>query len=256
MLNIGDISGKKFMASGRPIPPDGDIISHIHRLYPEYAANVDEVFGFVPEPLRLYGGRPPGWGTGLSDRQIARLRDCGIGFGLNLTNHFFNDEAYAEALPTLRRLYVEGTSITCTNDQLAERLRSDFPKYKLKASVLKHLNTKAKLDAALNLYDYAVMSNRLSDDEEFLVSLENKSRILPWAVVWCAYSCRRLLCWPSASKQWMGMANARMSEADLQLCDQLRESFPPRAFRLDAPKFAGFTRFKLGMPSINIKLVQ
>jgi hypothetical protein len=256
VLNIGDISGKRFMVSGRPIPPDGDIITHLHRLYPEYAANIDEVFGFVPERLRLYSGRPPGWDNGLSDQQLARLRDRGIGFSLNLTNHLFRDEAYAEALPTLQRLHVEGNSITCTNDKLAQRLRNDFPKFKLKASVLKHLDTKAKLDAALKLFDYTIMPNHLSDNEEFLSSLENKSRIVPWAVVWCAYSCERLVCWPSASKQWMGVPNAAMSPTEARECREIRNSTSPMAFRLDLPKFADFTRFKLGMPSCNIKQVK
>jgi len=256
VLNIGNITGKKFTASARTFPPEGDVIAHIRRFFPEYAANVDEIFGFAPERLRLYGGRPPGWDPGTSDKSLARLRDFGIGFGLNLTNHYFNDEAYAEALPTLRRLHVEGNSVTCTNDELARRLRNDFPLFKLKASVLKHLNTKEKLNEALQLYDYAVVPNHLSDDEAFLTSLENKPRIVVWAVVWCAYTCKRLACWPSASKQWMGMDSPMMPAAGSRMCDYTRETQPPMAFRLDLPKFSGFTRFKLGMPSIRIEQVK
>jgi len=54
----------------------------------------------------------------------------------------------------------------------------------------------------------------------------------------------------------MGMANATMSEAAVRVCSDFRENTPPMAFRLDLPKFAGFTRFKLGMPSARIQRVK
>lgn len=256
MLDIGDITGKKFMASGRFIPCDSDPIAMIRKLWPEYAAGVDEVYGFAPEQLRLYGGRGPGMDDGLSDRQLAYLRERGIVFSMNLTNHHFNEEAYAEALPTLRRLHVDGNSIVCTNDTLAQRLRNDFPKYKLKASVLKHLNTKARIDAALQLYDSVVVPIFLSDNEAFLQSLEQKDRIVPWATAWCAYTCRQWTCWHIASNKWMRVGEQNQPDPVERRCQECRAKTVPMAFRLDQPRVAGYTRFKLAQPSARIQHVQ
>lgn len=256
MLQIGDTSDKHFMASGRFIPLDEDPVAWIRHLWPEYASRVDEVYGFVPEQLRLYGGRPPGLDNGLSDRQIACLRDHGIGFSLNLTNHYFNDEAYREARQTLQRLHVDGNSIVCTNDRLAERLRADFPRFRLKASVLKHLNTKAKLEAALELYDRVVVPIFLSDDESFLQSLEPKDRIVPWATCFCAYNCREWTCWASTSRKWMGVSPTGRTEVAIRRCLERHAAAVPLAFNLDASCFAGYKRFKLAQPSARIKRVQ
>ncbi len=256
MLDIGDISGKRFMASGRCIPNDQDLLTCINRLWPEYAPGIDEVFGFLPEPLRLYGGRAPAIDDGLSNRQLACLRDHGMIFSLNLTNHYFDDEAYTEALPTLRRIHYEGTNIVCANNTLAERVKNDFPKIKVKASVLRNVNTKAKIEKALELYDSVVLPMPLSDDEEFLRSLDHKDRIVPWATCWCGYYCHQWTCWIVASRKWMGFGEPFQPAALKRSCQKFQAGTSPLAFRLDAPKFAGYTRFKLGQPSNLVRHVQ
>jgi len=55
--------------------------------------------------------------------------------------------------------------VVCQNDKLAGHIKGDFPRYTLRASMIKGLDTGEKIEAALELYDYVTLPVRHSDNE-------------------------------------------------------------------------------------------
>ena len=173
--------------------------SFLARHYPDVPlAQVDSVFGFAG-PCSLYGGRPY-FGRELSDRDIETLYELGIGLRLPLTNHYVDDEEYDRCADFLQRYHRPGNSAIVVCDRLAERLRADFPAYRLEASVIKNVDDERKLARALERYDTVVLPMERNDDLDFLARIGPKDRLRLFANAGCAYNCPAHSCYRNISR--------------------------------------------------------
>lgn len=234
--------GLTFSVSSREMMQDIDIIDYL-RIYYMYCNldQIESVFGNTILPSRLYGGRAPKDQYALNDDHLARLSDHGIHLALTLTNHYFDEQAYKETLPLLEKHHKAGNSIICTNDNLARRLKHDFPLYELKASIIKNINTPEKINRALDLYHSLTLPMDKNDDDEFLNSIPEKHRIILFANANCAYTCPDRTCYLGISQKTFGKpVTSSCSKGRIPRLDKGKVFF-------DVKKFSemGFTRFKL-----------
>jgi len=188
-----------FTVSARGKNPQVPVFGFLRRKYGNLRLNeIESLFGFV-ERCTLYGGRvfrkPE-----LSDRDVMQLNNAGIGLRIPLTNHYATLEEYKESFPLLRKFHREGNSIITTNDELAQWVRQDFPRYRLDASVIKNINSHRKLKAALKIYDSVVLPMPSNEDKEFLQSVQDKSRVILFANAGCAFTCPSRICYASFSE--------------------------------------------------------
>ena len=204
---------------------------------------IDSFFGFT-EASTLYGGRFF-YSTELSRYDVRSLYGMNINVRLPLPNHHASPEEYEENLPFLEKYHRKGNSLIITNDELAGWIRTDFPNYKLEASVIKNINSLAKVEAAFMTYDTVILPMSSNDDEELLKAIENKKDITLFANAGCAYTCPSKICYPSISK-----AN-KTGDHDLFRCSQKlkeRNTIGMYDFDLDHLQDLGFERFKLLRP--------
>jgi hypothetical protein len=145
---------------------------------------IDSVFGFL-EKSTLYGGRPF-TEPQISDADVNKLYSVGIGVRIPLTNHYAEPEEYQESLPLLEKYHRDGNAVIVTNDNLARWIRTDFPKYKIEASVIKNIDSCDEIEKAFELYDTVVLPMKLNEDIDFLTQIENKARITLFANAGCA----------------------------------------------------------------------
>jgi hypothetical protein len=201
---------------------------------------IDSFFGFTTHTT-LYGGRI--WGhTELSEYDIRSMYNMDINLRLPLTNHHISREEYEENIPFLEKYYRPGNSVIITNDDLARWIREDFPAYRLEASVIKNIKSLKKIDEAEELYDTVILPMSCNEDEDFLLSIQNKQIITLFANAGCALTCPSKICYPSISK-----AN-KVGDNSLFQCSQklkYRELLGMLDFDLDYLQSLGFTRFKL-----------
>jgi len=205
--------------------------------------DVVAVFGFVKSFSPLYGGRLHLDSNSLSYSDVDHLHSKGIAMSLTLSNHYYSEEKYQESLPILERLYRKGNSIVITNDDLAKRLRKDFPDYTLKASVIKMIKTQEEIEKNLQLYDYVTLDPKLNDQEEFLQSLTHKEKIILFGSIYCLYHCPNSICY-----QWFSDYMGSGKNPKDQPCTnkhRIKEVRTLTRFNLNDPKFQGFTLFKL-----------
>lgn len=204
---------------------------------------INSFFGFT-EACTLYGGRFFG-GTELSRYDIRSMYKMDINLRLPLTNHHASPEEYEEYRPFLEKYHRPGNSLIITNDELAGWIRTDFPEYRLEASVIKNIDNLKKVDAAFKIYDTVILPMASNNDEEFLKSLDRKEDITLFANAGCALTCPSKICYPSISK-----AN-KVGDKDLFQCSQkLKERNTIGMFDFDLEKLRsmGFERFKLLRP--------
>jgi hypothetical protein len=201
---------------------------------------IDSFFGFTTYSS-LYGGRI--WNsTEISAYDIRSMYKMDINLRLPLTNHHASREEYEENIPFLEKYYRPGNSIIVTNDDLARWIRTDFPDYRIEASVIKNIKTLKKIDQAAKIYDTVILPMTCNEDESLLNSIEDKSIITLFANAGCALTCPSRICYPSISK-----AN-KTKDASLFQCSQKlknRELIGMIDFDLDHLQSMGFTRFKL-----------
>lgn len=204
---------------------------------------IDSFFGFT-EGSTLYGGRFFSR-TELSRYDVRTLYKMNIHVRLPLTNHFATKEEYKESQPFLEQYYRPGNSLIITNDKLAKWIRSDFPDYRLEASVIKNINTLKKVDDAFAIYDTVILPMTSNDDEELLKAIDNKKNITLFANAGCAYTCPSKICYPSISK-----ANKIGDQSLFQCSQKLKErnTIGMYDFDLDYLQSLGFERFKLLRP--------
>ena len=230
--------------SARGKPAAVPIQKFINKNYSEYPLEqIDSFFGFT-EKTTLYGGRFFAT-TELSRYDVRSLYKLGINVRLPLTNHEVTAEEYEENLPFLEQYHRPGNSLIITNDDFAQWVRSDFPDYRLEASVIKNINTVRKVDAAFELYDTVILPMISNDDEAFLISIENKKDVTLFANAGCAYTCPARICYPSISQ-----AN-KIGDNSLFQCSQKlkeRNMIGMYDFDLDYLQSLGFERFKLLRP--------
>ena len=204
---------------------------------------IDSFFGFT-EVSTLYGGRVFSK-TELSRYDVRSLYKMNISVRLPLTNHFVTKEEYKENQPFLEKYHRPGNSLIITNDDLAKWVRSDFPDYRLEASVIKNINSLKKVDDAFVIYDTVILPMASNDDEKLLKAIDNKKNITLFANAGCAYTCPSKICYPSVSK-----AN-KEGDHNLFQCSQKmkeRNTIGMIDFDLDYLQSLGFERFKLLRP--------
>ena len=200
---------------------------------------LESVWGFL-EPCTLYGGREFDRPQ-LSDFDIRVLNGAGIGLRIPLTNHFFTQHDYEKSLWLLDKYHLPLNSLIITNDELALRVKQDFPKYHIEASVIKNLRTLQRLERALELYDTVVTPMELNDDHAFLESLPN-DQVRLFANAACAYTCPNKVCYVSLSKRNRG------EDVPFE-CSQLDGRHPGytgmKDFNIEEFELMGFSKFKL-----------
>ena len=204
-------------------------------------AQIDSFFGFTTDTSTLYGGRIYG-GTEISAYDLKSMYEMGIGLRLPLTNHEVSPDEYAANVPMLAKHHRPGNSIIVTNDKLARWIRRDFPEYRLEASVIKNIDSLARIDKAAGIYDTIILPMSANEDEAFLASIGNKARITLFANAGCALTCPSKICYPSISK-----AN-KAGDRSLFSCSQklkYRELLGMQDFDLDHLESLGFHRCKL-----------
>ena len=231
----------QFTISARGKPAALPIQQFIKRNFSEIPIEkIDSFFGFTTHTT-LYGGRI--WGsTEISEYDIRSMYKMDINLRLPLTNHHVSRDEYEENLPFLEKYDRPGNSVIITNDDLARWIREDFPNYRLEASVIKNIKSLKKIDEAEKLYDTVILPMSCNEDEEFLLSIENKKIITLFANAGCALTCPSKICYPSISK-----AN-KSGDKDLFQCSQklkYRELLGMLDFDLEHLQTLGFNRFKL-----------
>jgi hypothetical protein len=201
---------------------------------------IESFFGFT-EPCTLYGGRIFN-GSELSRYDLRSLYKMGINLRMPLTNHYASAEEYTECLPFLEKHYRPGNSVIITNDELAGWLRTDFPDYRIEASVIKNINTLRKVEEAFDIYDTVILPMEANNDEELLVSMPEKERIMLFANAGCAMTCPSKICYTSVSRV------NKNGDKSLWQCSQplkSRDTLGMMDFDLDYLQSLGFHRFKL-----------
>lgn len=231
-----------FSVSSRNIRPDIDIMDYLQVFYAYCRiSQIESVFGSTRYASRLYGGRPNRTKYELTERHCACLEQHGIHLALALTNHFFDEDAYRASWPLLEACHKPGNSIICTNDELALRLRQDFPSYELKASIIKQLDTLEKIEGALRLYHSLTLPMDKNDDDDFLHKIPEKHRIILFGNANCAYTCPDRSCYLGFSQENFKVpVTSCCSKGQAPRLDMGHVYF-------DVRKLAdmGFTRFKL-----------
>ena len=201
---------------------------------------IESFFGFT-EPCTLYGGRVFN-GAELSRYDLRSLYKLGINLRIPLTNHYATEAEYTSCLPFLEKHYRPRNSVIITNDNLANWIRADFPAYRVEASVIKNINTLAKVEKAYKIYDTVILPMESNEDEEFLLSIPGKERVMLFANAGCAMTCPSKICYTSVSKV------NKDGDISLWQCSQSlkpRDMFGMLDFDLEYLQDLGFHRFKL-----------
>lgn len=231
-----------YTASARDLESWMSVKDFIAAMYPFVElSQVASLYGFAHQFSPLYGGRTYNPKQAFRRHHVAEMRDLGIGISLNLTNHFFTPEAYEATLPLLEEHHRDGSSITCFNDELAHHVRRDFPKYELKASIIRGLKTRARLEKMLEIYDRVVLPMDRNDDIAFLEDLHDKERVTIFANASCAYNCPNRTC-------YVGFSQSNMGKEVTSLCSiptHEREHLGKVFFDVEQLIQIGFRHFKL-----------
>ncbi len=160
---------------------------------------IDSLFGFV-EASTLYSGRPF-LNPQLSVKDIQYLYSKNIGVRIPFTNHFFTEKEYLENQKIFDKYHKEGNSLIITNDELARRIKEDYPKYHIEASLLKEIDSMEKINKALNLYDTIVLPMNVNRNKKLLQNIEQKHRITLFGNAGCALTCPNRICYEYISKR-------------------------------------------------------
>ncbi len=245
----------KYTVSARGKMAFDPIFSFLDKHFGHIPRNqIDSVFGFA-EKCTLYGGRPATIRQ-LSDADIKELGEAGIGFRIPITNHFCSVKEYKANLPFLEKYHKEGNSLIIYNDELAKMVRSDFPRYKVEASVIKNIKTHKAIDDTLKLYDTTLIPMEMNDKFDFLEKVEQKERVILFATAGCAYNCPARTCYKNISRFNKFLASENLlknilSRALLPLmigCSRRKMKRALKgmiAFDLDRFIEMGYVRFKL-----------
>ena len=200
---------------------------------------IESVFGFV-EKSTLYGGREF-TNRQISNRDVFQLNNAGIGIRIPFTNHFATREEYLESKPIIAKYHNELNSVICTNDELAQWIRDDFPQYDIEASVIKNITNLRKLDKALKLYTTVVLPMPSNQDVKFLESIEDKSRIRLFSNAGCALTCPARICYKSISEM------NKPEGGKMQCSQSMKDRDMLGMIDFDVPRLAsmGFHKFKM-----------
>jgi alcohol sulfotransferase len=232
----------RFSVSGRKVSPNLDMSHYLKLNYPYLElASIDSVFGAALFPSLLYGGRPYDIKHALTWIHFQQLKQLGIHFSVTLTNHFVDDAVYEQSLGFLDKHHRQGNSIVCHSNNLARRIKADFPHYTLRASIMRSINTLEKVERNLELYDQLVIPMEMNDDDEFLQKIPCKERIMLFANAACGYSCPQRTCWVGVSQMNQGREETSDCSQNALHLKNVGKTF------FDVKKFheMGFRNFKL-----------
>jgi len=237
-----------YTVTARDMLPTLGALDYLQLLFPFIkVSQVESLFGFTSEFAPMYGGRLYHKKHTLRRHHLDEMESAGIGVSLNLSNHFFSKEVYESSLSLLERHHKQGNSITCFNDEFARQLKSDFPNYVVKASLIKHLNSLGKIDSALEIYDNVVIPMDKNDDFDFLANIPEKHRITLFANASCAYNCASRSCYVGFSQEMQGMEVT--SECSIPV--KPREDLGKVFFDVAEFESLGFTHMKL-IPPVSV----
>jgi hypothetical protein len=206
---------------------------------------VDSIFGFNA-PCKMYGGRqfvlPE-----LSDLDLKWMYDNGIGYRIPLSNILIDDQMYDEGRKFLQKHHRSGNSVILVSDDIALKIRNDFPLYSIECSVIKAVNTKEKVEAALEIFDTVVpLPEAFNTDFELLKSFpkEVKDRIRLFLTIGCSYHCPGRVCYGSFSRMNRGDIDAKFECAQMEH----KKNFVPSGmvdFDMENYLDLGFSKFKM-----------
>jgi len=252
---------RKFIVSGRffqkiPYKSDLQYVSRIARRYKLPIDRIDSVFGFIDEYAPLYGGRV--WNkadSGISVKKIEAMNRFGIGFGLAMSNKFFNDEAYEVSKKVIEMMPKSDLNyIIITNDTLSRKVREDFPDMHQKLSCIAEVDNVEEIYKKLELYDIVTLhvDQNLRDEFLRLIPESIKSKIVLFGIGQCATYCRHKICYTSVS-----LSNLKQKHNCISCIKKLDEKNGKEPldvpfhvpFDLRDSRFDGFEIFKLPAPA-------
>ena len=232
--------GATYTVSARSKPPGMPVFAYLRNNYGNVPLReIDSLFGFV-ERSSLYGGRVFSRRE-LSERDVFQLNNAGIGVRLPMTNHYVTRDEYLDNKRLFKKYHQSGNSVICTNDELAQWIRDDFPDYRLDASVIKNVKSVEKIEEAWELYDSVVLPMSLNEDLDFLETLEDKDKITLFANAGCALTCPSKICYVAISKANKGQETGPACSQELKA----REMHGMVDYPLEPYIERGFHRFKL-----------
>jgi hypothetical protein len=201
--------------------------------------NVDSIFGFT-EPCILYGGRPF-HAPELSENDIDWMYDNNIGFRIPLQNTIASLDHYELCKPFLEKYHKTGNSLILARDKFAEKIRTDFPLYKLEASVVKKIDSVKKCLKNLEIYDTIVPDPQWFNNTSDEIPEEYRSRIRLFANAGCMYTCPQRVCYNAVSRMNLGVGEYECSAMN----GVLRNHTGMTDFDVDNYVERGYTKFKL-----------
>lgn len=235
-------AGIRYTVSGRRFPAGLPVLDALAAVY-DYVdpGQVESVYGATEIPSPLYGGwlSTTSRNSVLTGTQADALERRGIGVVLTLTNHVFDERAYASSRPLLERFHRRGNGVICLNDRLAWRLRKDYPLFRIEASSIKRLDSWARITRALDLYDLVVVPSELNKSDEFLDGIREKERVLLFGNSICDHECPTHECYEEVSRR------LRTGEAEHERVCFKWILHPNVAFDVRKLAGMGFSLFKL-----------
>jgi hypothetical protein len=163
--------------------------------------DIDYAFGSVEGITSLYGGRIAS-DLNLTKVDVYWLYDHNIGVKIPLSTKIFNDDVYKESSKFLQYYQRKGNAIITFTDELAKRIKEDFPDYEIEASCIQDIVTpdKLKKKISLGVYDTIVLPIHMNDDIEFLKKIKDKEQIRLFINAECSYTCPKKVCYNLTSK--------------------------------------------------------
>ena len=212
--------------------------------------DIDYVFGKTEDAAPLWGGRMANV-INLTKVDIYWLYGKGIGYKATLSSRSMSDADYKNTKEMLKIYHREGNAIITAVDKLAERIKNDFPKYKVEASAVMDITTKEHLNKVIDtgLYDTIVLPMCANDDTKFLESINNKDQIRLFINAECSYTCPKKVCYGTISQINKEKTDKMMcSHYDLKMPRTFYDdSINWSNFYFDKDKFdkMGFSNYKL-----------
>jgi hypothetical protein len=240
---------RKFAVSARNAKDVGGVKEYILNTYsivtPTILEEVDSIFGFTEDCL-LYGGRINN-GVEISEADLEWAYGNGINYRIPLTNHYCTEKDYEASFEFLNKHHREGNSVIIVQDWLAKRIKKDFPKYKLEASVIKEISNVEDIKSALEIYDTVVPFHQAFNTAEKLktIPLNIRNKVRLFITLNCAYTCSNRMCYKTFSKG--NLDRPKFKFACSQMFERTKPDFIDKSylFNYKAIEDLGFTKFKL-----------
>ena len=188
---------KEIMLSGRSF--GRDLFDDITKF------KATSVFGFTEKRTPLWGGRIY-QNNVLSDTTVHKILNMGIHFDLVLSNLLYSDQAYRRTIPLLEEYHAAGNGVVVTTNKLAEKIRKDFPKYRIKASCIRNPRSISSIERSLELFDLVSLQPNAIKNRDFISSICQKirDRVILFGSSSCLYNCTRPTCYTGMSQMNFG----------------------------------------------------